>query len=96
MVVLKKLPSQAIVDGFKGTVDFYMYKDTACARSWPRYYPRDPTAPERANQDAFAYVNQVARDLPVFIVDQYKRMAASTPFSWKDLIVRAYISGIPY
>lgn len=96
MVVLARLPEQAIIDGFKGTVDFYMYKDTACARSWPHYYPRTPTAPERANQDAFAYINRVARDLPPYILDQFKRMAQSTPFTWKDLLVRSYIRGIPY
>ncbi|KKM18706.1 hypothetical protein LCGC14_1663020 [marine sediment metagenome] len=96
MARLSALPARAIVDGFKGTVDFYMYKDTAVARAWPKWTPREPWPAEGANQQAFAYINRVARDLPVYIIDQYKIMAAGTPFTWKDLLVRSYMRGMDY
>lgn len=96
MVRLGTLPNKDVIDGFKGSVDFYLYKDTAVARKWPRYAARMPHAAESANQTAFAYINKVAKDLPAYIIDQYKIMAAGTPFSWKDLLVRAYMKGLDY
>lgn len=90
------MPSKAIIDGLKGKVDFYLFRKTPVARKWPVWHPRDPTPAEASNQQAFAYINRVAKDLPVFVIDQYKRMAESTPFTWKDLLVRAYMKGIDY
>ncbi len=96
MVVLKKMPSKAIIDGFKGAVDFYLMRRTPVARKWPVYHPREPHQAEGVNQQAFAYVNKIAKTLPTYIIDQYKRMAQNTPFTWKDLLVRAYMKGIDY
>lgn len=96
MTVLTALPSQAIINGFKGTVDFYLWKGVACARKWPRWRRRTATPEEAANQDAFRYINQVAGSLDPYIIAQYQAMAAGTPFTWKDLLVRAYMKGIDY
>jgi len=96
MARLSNMPSQAIVDGFKGVVDFYVYKDTAVARKWPRWHTRESYPAEAANQADFAYVNKLAGSLPEYLINQYKRMAAGTPFSWKDLLVRAYMKGLDY
>lgn len=96
MVKLARMPDRDIVDGFKGAVDFYMYKDTPVARKWPRWSAREPHPDERVNQDAFAYINRMAGQLPTYVIDQYKKMAASTPFTWKDLLVRSYMKGLDY
>ena len=96
MVRLARLPERRIIAGFYGKIDFYMYKNTAVARRWPRWKPREPWPTERANQTDFAYINQVARNLPVFVINQYKRMVVGTNFSWKDLLVRSYMKGLDY
>ena len=96
MVKLSSLPDQKVIDGWKGTVDFYLWMGIACARKWPHYPHREPYPDELANQQAFAYINQQASQLPQYIIDEAKRMATGTDFTWKDLIVRAYMSGIPY
>ena len=36
MAKLIALPHQAIIDGFKGTIDFYVWKGLSVARKWPR------------------------------------------------------------
>ncbi|KKM95051.1 hypothetical protein LCGC14_1192160 [marine sediment metagenome] len=96
MVKLGALPNRDIIDGFKGTVDFYMYKDTAVARKWPSWTKREPHPDEKVNQNAFAYINRVAGSLPAYIQDQYRAMAVGTPFTWKDLLVRSYMKGMDY
>lgn len=94
MAVLNRMPEKAIVDGFKGRVDFYVHKTRPMARRWPRYYPRKSTAAEKANQDSFAYINRAWATLPSFLQRQYSRMAQSTPFTGKDIYIRLYMNGL--
>lgn len=96
MVRLGALPNQAIIGGFKGKIDFYLWKGIPCARRWPRWRKRKASPAEAAAQEAFAYINQMAAFIPTFIRAQYVRQVTGTPFSWKDLLVKAYISGITY
>lgn len=96
MAVLDQLPSLAIIDGFKGTIDFYLWKGVPCARMWPIHGKRQPYPDEAAGQQAFSYINKAATTLDPFIIDQYKRMAVGTPLTWKDLLVRSYMKGLDY
>lgn len=93
MATLARLPSREIIDGFKGVIDFYLWKGLPCARKWPFWRPRDPTAPEKAAQDAFGYCNAMASTLPPYVIEQYRKMAASSQCSWKDIYVRGYLYG---
>ncbi len=96
MAKITRLPSKAIVDSFKGKIDFYMYKNTAVVRKWPKWTKRESHPDEKVNQDAFAYINKIAGSLPIYLQDQYRRMARGTRFTWKDLLVRAYMKGLDY
>lgn len=93
MVRLGALPAREIIDGFKGKVDFYLWKGIPCARSWPRYRPRAPTSEEREAQETFSYATLVANLLPPFVVAQYRKMTAGTPWTWKDLFIKGYLKG---
>ncbi len=94
MAVLTHMPSRVIIDGFKGKVDFYLWKGIPVARKWPIWRPRDPTPDELANQTDFKLINQIASTLPAEIIEAYREMAVSTPFTWKDLLVRGYMRGL--
>jgi len=87
------MPSQDIIDQFKGKVDFYIYKGQPCARKWPRWHPRESYPAEKANQDDFRAINQAWHYFPEFIKRQFNRMAQGTPYTGKDLCVRSYMSG---
>lgn len=84
----------AIIDGFKGNLDFYVYKGIPCVRRWPRYYGRKPYTAEKANQDAFAYAMKQWRELPAYVRRQYWRMAQSTPYRPQDIYIRTYLHGL--
>ncbi|MBA7537481.1 hypothetical protein ES705_29750 [subsurface metagenome] len=94
MAKLTQMPHQAIIDGFKGKVDFYEWRGIPCARKWPVWKPRISTPAEKSNQDDFAYINKLAGTLPVDVIDGFKLLAVSTPFTWKDLLVRGYMRGL--
>lgn len=96
MARLNAMPNKEIVDTFKGVIDFYLWKGIPCARSWPRYKPRQASPDEAAVQSDFSYINKLASQLPEDIIDQYKAMAVGTPFTWKDLLVRGYMGGFDY
>lgn len=90
------LPEQSIIDGYKGKLDFYVHKGQPCVRSWPRYTPRQPYPLEKANQQAFAYINKLWTTIPPFIRQQYQRMAIGTDFRAQDIFVRGYMHGLNY
>ncbi|GAH51729.1 unnamed protein product [marine sediment metagenome] len=88
------MPSRVIIDGFKGKIDFYLYLGIPVARKWPVWKKRESTPEEKAGQDDFKLINQIAITLPVEIISAYREMATSTPFTWKDLLVRGYMRGL--
>ncbi len=94
MARLRVLPHQDIIDGFKGKIDFYIWKGIPCARKWPVWRPRAPTPEEKANQDDFTRINQAAIGMPVEFIDAYRTLAQGTPFTWKDLMVRSFMRGL--
>ncbi len=94
MARLTKMPSQAIIDGFKGVIDFYLWMGIPVARKWPVYKVRQPHYEEWLNQQDFKRINQAAPFLPVKIITAYEQLAQGTPFTWKDLLVRTFMRGL--
>lgn len=96
MVRLKELPNRQTIDGFKGVIDFYLWKGIPCARKWPTHKPRAPYPLEHRNQQAFAYINRLWASLSPALKEAYNQMASGTPYTGKDLSVIAFMSGIDY
>ena len=63
MAVIARMPSVAIVNGFKGVLDYYVYRGIPCVRKWPRYKPRTPTPYEALQQAVFADAVASARGI---------------------------------
>lgn len=96
MAKLRAMPSQAIIDQYKGKVDFYLWKGIPCARMWPHWPKRDPTPDEKANQDAFAYAIRAYSLLSNYQRKLYRDMAAGTRAAPRDFFVRSYLNGNPF
>jgi len=95
VAVLEKLPERQIIDGYKGVLDFYLWKGIPVCRKWPVWRPRTPTPAEKATQDAFAYINHTWTSLDPAIKQAWEQMASGTGLTAKDLSVRAYLLGTP-
>ena len=94
MAKLLALPEQDIIDGVKGTLDFYVHRGIPCCRSWPQYPPRNPTYLEALAQANFATIMQNFALLPAYLRDAYNRMGAGTPVIGRDVAVRLYLSPV--
>ncbi|MBA7633164.1 hypothetical protein ES703_40726 [subsurface metagenome] len=94
MAKLQVLPSQDIIDGFKGNIDFYLWKGIPVCRKWPVWRKRASYPSEKANQDDFTRINQAAISMPVEFIEAYMELAQGTPFTWKDLMVRSFMRGL--
>lgn len=92
MAVLTKLPGLAIINGFKKTIDFYVYMGLPCARKWPRS-PGHQRAPAVEEQwPPFAWASSNWNSLSPEIQDQYRRMAAGTHLTGRDIFTKGFIS----
>lgn len=89
------MPSQAIIDGFKGVIDFYYCMGIPCARKWPLWTKRVPYPAERANQEAFAYAAKMWKGLPEYIKLLYRDMSQGARISGFDMYMKCYMRGYP-
>ncbi len=93
MAKLTALPSLAIIDGFKGTVDYYVHRGIPCARKWPRS-PGHRRAPGvEAQWPAFALATQLWNQISEAVQDAYRATATGSTLSGRDLSAKAYLSG---
>lgn len=99
MTKLPQLPAQSIIDGYKGTLDFYLLHlnpsdeaGMACVRTWPRYNPEAYSEASKVMQPFFAYINQMAAYISPEVKEAYVVMAGGTSLSWKDMMIRCYLN----
>ncbi|GAI65845.1 unnamed protein product [marine sediment metagenome] len=92
MAKIKKLPGAAVISGFKGVIDYYVWKGIACARKWPRS-PGHKRAPAvEARWPVFATASRLWNDLSPEIQDAYYRMSAGTRWSGRDIFIKGYLN----
>lgn len=94
MAKLKKLPGQAVIDGFKGTIDFYVWNGINCARSWPRSPGHDRAPAVEAQWPAFTWAAKNWQSLSEEVRQAYNRLAAGTNLTGRDLFVKGFISSL--
>ncbi|MBA7637556.1 hypothetical protein ES703_45201 [subsurface metagenome] len=93
MAKLTALPHQAVIDGFKGKIDMYLWKGIAVARKWPRS-PGHKRAPAvEAQWPAWTISSRLWNDLDAELRNAYIETAAGTNLSGRDLAQKAYLSG---
>jgi len=87
-----KLPGAAVISGFKGTIDYYVWKGIACVRSWPRSPGHERAPAVEAQWSAFTEASKLWNELSPEVREAYKRMAAGTHLSGRDVFTKSYIS----
>lgn len=88
------MPSLDIIAGFKGTIDFYLWKGIPCARSWPRSPGKVRAPAVMAQWSAFAYSASEWLNLAPIVQDAYKALASNSGLSGRDMFTRSYLSGL--
>jgi len=91
---LKVMPQQAIIDGFKGTIDFYVYMGIPCFRKWPKSPGKLRAPAVMATWASFSYIANKWLLLPDEIRAAYEEMASGTGMTGRDMFTRSYLSGL--
>lgn len=90
---LTALPSQAIIDGLKGKIDFYLYMGIAVARKWPRSPGLRRATAVEAQWAAWSYASRIWNFMDDETRQSYITTAHGTNLSGRDLATKAYLSG---
>lgn len=90
------MPSQEIIDGFKGRVDFYEYMGMPVARRWPRSPGQPRSLAVQAQWSLFAEVQQGWTPLTAEIKEAYAAMAEGTDYTSRDMFTVGAISGFDF
>lgn len=94
MAKIKRLPSQAIIDGFKGTLDYYVYMGINVVRMWPRSPGKHRTAAVEAQWPSWTTASREWSNLDPVVQDAYRTLATNSGLSGRDMFTRAYLTGL--
>ena len=94
MAKLLAMPQQAIIDGFKGSIDFYVYMGIPCARAWPKSPGKARSASVMAQWPTFTYASREWNNLSQAVRDAYIELATNSGLTGRDMFMRAYITGL--
>jgi len=104
MAKLTALPSLAIIDGFKGVIDFYVNHQSCdpevkgsgipCARKWPKSPGHLRAEAVMSQWSAFTYASREWGNISAEVQEAYKAMAKGTGLSGRDMFTRSYLKGL--
>ncbi len=93
MAKLTNLPGLDIINGYKGTIDFYVHDGIVCARSWPRSPGHDRAPAVQAQWPAFTWAAKNWPSLSLAVQDAFRTMAVSTNMTARDIFIKSFING---
>lgn len=94
MAKIKHMVGQKVIDGFKGTLDFYYHEGQACVRAWPKSPGKVRTPAVMAWWAPFAYAAGEWNNLSEAVRRSYAELASGTGLSARDMFQRAYMKGL--
>lgn len=93
MALIKAMPSQAVISGLRGVLDFYEYCNLVIVRSWPRMRIKERAPGVVAAQSGLAYASNMYSDLPAHVVQSWEFLADQSNLTARDWLIRAYLGG---
>ena len=94
MAKLTVMPHEAIIDGLKGSIDFYFNMGIPCARSWPRSPGKRRAHSVMAQWPAFSFATREWKNLSQAVQDSYTQFSTDSGLAGRDLQIRAYLTGL--
>jgi len=84
--------SGEMIDAFRGSVDFYYWKNIPVARSWPGKIQQPFTPGQNFRRQLFKSVSENLHKLEDNVIKSYKLMSQNISYSWRDLYFKIYLS----
>lgn len=94
MAKLTAIPHQDIIDGLKGSIDFYVHRGIPCARSWPKSPGKRRSDSVMAQWPLFSFATREWNNLSQAVRDSYTRFSSDSGLAGRDLQIRAYMTGL--
>jgi len=94
MAKIKAMVGRKVINGFRGTIDFYFYMGVPCARAWPRSPGKKRSPPVEAGWPAFAAASREWNNLSPEVRRTYEELATGSGLSGRDMFQRAYMKGL--
>ena len=94
MAVIREMPSEAIISGFRGSLDYYYNMGLACVRKWPRSPGHLRTQAVMSTWGAFADASRLWSKLSPEVQRTYEEMATGTGLTGRDMFQRGYLKGL--
>ena len=92
MAKITNMPGLAIINGFKGTIDYYVHDGQPCVRKWPRSPGHNRAPAVEAQWTAFTWAASNWNSLSKEVQDAYNRTAAGSNLTGRDLFVKNFIT----
>ena len=92
MAKITHLPGQAVIDGLKGTLDYYLWMGIACVRSWPSSPGHDRAPAVEAQWSAFSRAAMLWNYLDPQVKEAFNEMAVGTRLTGRDVFTKSYIT----
>lgn len=87
------MPGQKIINGFKGTLDYYVYMSLNCVRSWPSSPGHDRAPAVQAGWPAFTWSVKNWPNLSLVVKQAYEQLAQGTNMTGRDVFMKSYMKG---
>ena len=94
MAIIKHMVAQKVIDGFKGTIDFYYYMGVPCARKWPKSPGKVRSPAVMAGWATFSYAAGEWNNLSPYVRRSYEILGSGSGLSGRDMFSRAYMKGL--
>ncbi|GAH01141.1 unnamed protein product [marine sediment metagenome] len=88
------MPHMDIVAGFKGSVDFYLWRGIPCARGWPKSPGKVRSPAVMSQWPAWTYASKEWKQLSPAIQAAYYELATNSGLSARDMQMRGYLQGL--
>lgn len=89
MARIKALPGLEVIRGFKGVIDFYLWKGLPCARKWPHTPRSHLTAATLASAQLFGEIALAYNQLANEVLAAFQEDAADQPRTARDIFMSA-------
>ena len=93
MARLSALPEEAIISGYKGTIDFYVCRGIPCARAWPRKRTTPFTPQEKEQWPIFSIATRIWPLVDSETRESLEAMATAASLSARDMATKLYLNG---
>jgi len=90
------MPTLDIIDGYKGTLDFYINMGIPCVRSWPKSPGKLRSQAVMAQWPIFTHAAKEWKNLSPAVQQAYTKYATNSGLTGRDMLMRAYLRGLYY